>query len=166
MRLKLRELVQEGKDEKQIKKYFASEPDVWAEVNLKRIEVYYFTKDAGERCYAVRRLVNENFTEKYINDAVTAESERKILLAHLRRCNNDPKLAFSADGIEQMNADIVMLNDGIPHKPIYKVRTYEQADKFAVGQVGAKSKKFVEADKGTSLYTFIYENLFKKHFHH
>jgi CRISPR-associated endonuclease Csn1 len=78
------------------------------------------------------------------------------LLAHLARCNNDPKLAFSADGIDQMNADIVQLNNGVTHKPIYKVRTYEKADKFAVGQVGAKSKKFVEADKGTNLFFAIY----------
>ena len=34
---------------------------------------------------------------------------------------------------------------------------YEKADKFAVGQTGCKSKKFVEAAKGTNLFFAIYE---------
>lgn len=156
LRAKLRELQQEGKDEKQIKQYFASEPDVWADVNLKRIEVYYYTKDTSDHYYAVRTAIDDSFTEDYIRNKVTSEAIQKILLAHLERCNNDPKLAFSPDGIEKMNADIQALNNGVPHKPIYKVRTYEKAEKFAVGQIGAKSKKFVEADKGTNLFFAVY----------
>ena len=157
LRAKLRELLQEGKNEKQIKQYFASELDVWSDVNLKRIEVYYYTKDTNEHYYAVRTALDESFTEDYIRNKVTSEAIQKILLAHLERCYNDPKLAFSPDGIEKMNADIQTLNNGVPHKPIFKVRTYEKAEKFAVGQIGAKSKKFVEADKGTKLFTFVYE---------
>ena len=156
LRTKLRELRQEGKDEKQIKKYFTSEPDVWADVNLKRIEVFYYTKDTNDHYYAVRTALDDSFTADYIRDKVTSEAIQKILLAHLARCNNDSKLAFSPDGIEQMNADIQQLNNGVPHKPIYKVRTCEKAEKFAVGQIGAKSKKFVEADKGTNLFFAVY----------
>ncbi len=156
LRAKVRALQQEGKDEKQIKKYFASEPDVWADVNLKRIEVFYYTKDTNDHYYAVRTALDDSFTEDYILNKVTSEAIQKILLAHLARCNNDSKLAFSPDGIEQMNADIQQLNNGVPHKPIYKVRTYEKAEKFAVGQIGAKSKKFVEAAKGTNLFFAVY----------
>ena len=146
----------EGKDEKQIKKYFAAEPDVWADINLKKIEVYYYTKDTNDRFFAVRTALGEVFTADYIRNKVTDGGIQKILLAHLERCGGDPKLAFSPDGIEQMNADIQMLNNGVPHKPIKKVRVYEKAEKFAVGQIGSKSKKFVEADKGTLLYFAIY----------
>ena len=156
LRAKLRELTQAGQNEKQIKKYFASEPDVWADVNLKRIEVFYFTKDTNDHFYAVRTALSENFTADYIRNKVTSESIQRILLAHLEQCHNEPKLAFSPDGIEQMNANIQTLNNGVPHKPIYKVRTYEKAEKFAVGQIGAKCKKFVEADKGTNLFFAIY----------
>lgn len=156
LRAKLKELLQEGKNEKQIKQYFASEPDVWADVNLKRIEVFYYTKDTNDHYYAVRTALDDSFTADYIRDKVTSEAIQKILLAHLARCNNDSKLAFSPDGIEQMNADIQQLNNGVPHKPIYKVRTCEKAEKFAVGQIGAKSKKFVEADKGTNLFFAVY----------
>lgn len=156
LRIKICELVAEGKDEKQIKKYFAAEPDVWADINLKKIEVYYYTKDTNDRFFAVRTALGEAFTADYIRNKVTDGGIQKILLAHLERCGGDSKLAFSPDGIEQMNADIQMLNNGVPHKPIKKVRVYEKAEKFAVGQIGSKSKKFVEADKGTLLYFAIY----------
>ena len=159
LRYKLRELVVEGKDEKQIKKYFASEPDVWADVNLKKIEVYYYTKETNDRFFAVRTTLGEAFTADYIRNKVADSGIQKILLAHLDRNNSDAKQAFSPDGIEQMNADIQMLNNGIPHKPIKKVRVYEKAEKFAVGEMGSKSKKFVEAAKGTNLFFAIYESI-------
>ena len=159
LRVKLRELLAEGKDEKQIKKYFASEPDVWADINLKKIEVYYYTKDTSDRFFAVRTALGEAFTADYIRNKVTDEGIQKILLAHLERYNGDAKQAFSPDGIEQMNADIHTLNNGVPHKPIKKVRVYEKAEKFAVGQTGNKNKKFVEADKGTNLFFAIYESV-------
>ena len=158
LRYKLRELVAEGKDEKQIKKYFASEPDVWADVNLKKIEVYYFTKETNDRFFAVRTVLSEAFTADYIRNKVADSGIQKILLAHLERYNGDAKQAFSPDGIEQMNADIQTLNNGTPHKPIKKVRVYEKAEKFAVGELGNKSKKFVEAAKGTNLFFAIYES--------
>lgn len=158
LRNKLRDLVQAGKDEKAIKNYFASEPDVWSDFNPRMIECFYYTKDTKDRFFAVRKPLNDSFTYDYILKNVTSESIQKILLAHLERCNNDSKLAFSPDGIEQMNADIKQLNDGVPHKPIYKVRTYEKSDKkFAIGQIGSKNKKFVEAADGTNLYFAVYE---------
>ena len=159
LRRKLRELVAEGKDEKQIKKYFASEPDIWADVNLKKIEVYYYTRETSDRFFAVRTALGEAFTADYIRNKVTDEGIQKILLTHLARYNGDAKQAFSSDGIEQMNADIQLLNNGVPHKPIKKVRVYEKAEKFAVGHIGSKSKKFVEADKGTNLFFAIYETV-------
>lgn len=66
------------------------------------------------------------------------------------------ELAFSPDGIDEMNRNIVALNNGKFHQPIIKVRKYEKADKFAVGQNGNKSKKFVEAAKGTNLFFAIF----------
>lgn len=159
LRLKLRELVAEGKDEKQIKKYFAAEPDTWADIDLKHIEVYYFTRDTKERYFAVRTAIDDSFTADFIRNKVTDEGIQKILLAHLERCGGNPQVAFSPDGLEQMNADIQMLNNGVPHKPIYKVRKYEKADKFAIGEEGAKAKKFVEADKGTNLFFAVYSTI-------
>lgn len=62
-------------------------------------------------------------------------------------------LAFSAEGIEEMNRNIIALNDGKKHQLIYKVRVYEPlGNKFNVGTTGNKGKKFVEAAKGTNLF--------------
>lgn len=76
---------------------------------------------------------------------------------HLERNQGKAEIAFSPDGIDQMNQDIISLNDGKSHQPIYKVRYYEKADKFAIGKAGNKSRKFVEAAKGTNLFFAVYE---------
>lgn len=48
------------------------------------------------------------------------------MLKHLKEEGNDPKVAFSPEGIERMNKNIVHLNNGHQHQPIYKVRKYEK----------------------------------------
>lgn len=156
LRRKLRELIAQGYDEKQIKKYFSTEKDIWADINLQKIEVYYYTNDTPYNYYATRTALGDWLDEKSIREKVTDTGIQKILLAHLAQYNGDAKEAFSADGIEKMNQNIVALNGGVPHKPIYKVRKYEKADKFAVGEIGSKAKKYVEADKGTNLFFAIY----------
>ena len=93
-----------------------------------------------------------SFDKKKIETSVTDTGIQKILLAHLATKGGDPELAFSPDGIDEMNRIITSLNGGRYHKPILKVRVYEKADKFAVGQTGNKSAKFVEAAKGTNLF--------------
>ena len=67
------------------------------------------------------------------------------------------ELAFSSDGIDELNKNIVELNNGKFHQPINKVRVYEKAEKFAIGKIGNKSSKFVEAAKGTNLFFAVYE---------
>lgn len=156
LRRKLRELIAQGYDEKQIKKYFSTEKDIWADINLQKIEVYYYTNDTPYNYYATRTALGDWLDEKSIREKVTDTGIQKILLAHLAQYNGDAKEAFSTDGIEKMNQNIVALNGGVPHKPIYKVRKYEKADKFAVGEIGSKAKKYVEADKGTNLFFAIY----------
>ena len=71
--------------------------------------------------------------------------------------DGNPSIAFSADGIDEMNANIVSLNDGVFHQPIYKVRIYEKSSKYAVGLKGNKTTKFVEAAQGTNLFYAVYE---------
>ena len=156
LRLKLRELLEQGYNERKIKKYFDENKDVWSDVNLSKIEVWYYSNDSKDRYYASRVPLGDSFDEKTIREKVADEGIQKILLAWLNTCDGDPKQAFSPDGVEKMNANIRMLNGGVPHKPVYRVRKYEKADKFAVGASGAKSKKFVEAAKGTNLFSAIY----------
>lgn len=155
-KMKVLELLKTGHDAKSIKKYIEDNKDVWSDINVKKIEVYYFTKDTKDRYFATRKSLDTSFNKKKIEECVTDSGIQKILLAHLKTKNGDPELAFSADGIEEMNRNIVTLNNGNYHQPIFKVRVYEKAEKFAVGQNGNKAKKFVEAAKGTNLFFAIF----------
>ena len=157
LKKKLKVLLAQNLNEKQIKKYFEDNKDVWQDVDLKKIRVYYFSKETKNRFFAVRKLLDSSFDRKKITGNVTDTGIQKILLRHLEANRNNAELAFSPEGIEAMNKNIIELNDGKWHQPIYKVRVYEKADKFAVGQTGNKSTKYVEAAKGTNLFFAIYE---------
>lgn len=153
---KVQEMLKLGHDAKYIKKYVEENKDVWADIDIKKIDVYYFTKETNDRYFATRKPLDTSFNKKKIKESVTDTGIQKILLAHLDAKGGDPELAFSPDGIDEMNRNIVALNNGIFHQPILKVRVYEKADKFAVGQKGNKSSKFVEAAKGTNLFFAVF----------
>lgn len=153
---KVMELLEAGRDAKYIKKYVEDNKDIWSDIDVKRIQVYYFTKETKDRYFATRKPLDTSFNSKKIKESVTDTGIQKILLAHLEAKGGDPELAFSPDGIDEMNRNIVALNKGKFHQPILKVRVYEKADKFAVGQNGNKSAKFVEAAKGTNLFFAIF----------
>lgn len=170
LKQKVFELKNADRDDKAILKYFSENAEIWPETK-KKIQVYYFTKETKERYFATRfisDLVSYFAKVTKYDDAIkkiegiTDTGVQKILKAHLEAKGNNPVLAFSADGIDEMNANIVALNGGKAHKPIYKVRRFEKADKFPIGQTGNKGKKFVEAAKGTNLFFFVYENEDKK----
>ena len=153
-------MLREGWDAKRIKKFFEENKDVWADINLAKIEVYYFTKETKERFFATRKQIDTTFDRKKIETSVTDTGIQQILLRHLENNGGDPVLAFSEDGIDEMNKNITLLNGGKYHHPIRKVRVYEKADKFSIGQGGNKATKYVEAAKGTNLYFAIYEKEF------
>ena len=166
LKKKILELLADGKDVKAIKKYFEDNKDVWSDVNLSKIDVYYFTQDiknkhgqVKERYFATRKSLDTSFDKKKIETSIADTGVQKILLAHLESKCGDPELAFSPDGIDEMNRNIKELNGGKNHQPILKVRVYEKADKFAIGTKGNKSKKFVEAAKGTNLFFAIFESI-------
>ena len=166
IKTKIKELRKQGSDDKAIVKYFTDNADIWSDVANGKVEVYFYTADTKDRYFATRflsdlityfdKVTKYDDAVKKIN-AITDTGIRRILLNHLAANNNDPAMAFSADGIDAMNDNIVTLNGGKPHKPIRTVRRYEKADKFAIGQTGNKSKKFVEGDKGTNLFFAVFE---------
>ena len=153
----LKELLAQNLSEKLIKKYFEDNKDVWQDIDLKKIKVYYYSKETKDRYFAVRKPIDISFNKKKIEESVTDTGIQKILFRHLEANDNNAEQAFSPEGIEEMNKNILTLNNGKWHQPIYKVRVYEKADKFAVGQIGNKSSKFVEAAKGTNLFFAVYE---------
>lgn len=158
-RLKLKELLSLNKNIKEITSYFTEKEnsDVWQDINLKAIEVYYYTNETKDRYFASRKSLSTDWTADKIKKEITDTAVQKILLNYLVAKGNDHKIAFTPIGIEELNRDIALYNGGVPHKPIYKVRKYEQADKFNIGEKGmAKSKQFVEGAKGTNLYFIVY----------
>ena len=146
-------------DKKRIDKYFKENASLWKDLNLSKVAVYYFTNDSTEPLVAVRKPLDTSFNAKKIKESVTDTGIQKILLNHLSNNNQDnPNLAFSPDGIDEMNKNLTTLNDGKYHQPIYKVRVCEpQGNKFSVGTSGNKTSKYVEAAKGTNLFFAVYQ---------
>jgi len=67
------------------------------------------------------------------------------------------ELAFSQEGLEDLNSSIEQFNNGKPHKPIYKVRLFEKGSgRFSLGYKGINSKKYAQGSP--NLYFNIYEN--------
>jgi len=116
----------------------------------------------GKILTATRKTIDSTFTEKVI-EGITDTGIQKILLNYLKFKKN-PEIAFSPEGLEELNKDIALYNDGKPHKPIYKVRIFEQGSKFPLGEAGNKSQKYVEAAKGTNLYFGVYQGKDKRSF--
>lgn len=122
--------------------------------DISKVRVYYFDNDNA----ATRKSIDTTFNQKTL-DSITDSGIRKILSNHLKIKNNDPALAFSPEGLEDMNRNIKALNDGKDHHPIYKVRLFEPiGNKFNVGNTGNKSVKYVVAAKGTNLFFGIYQS--------
>lgn len=136
--------------------------DIWSEVRDGKIEVLYYTADTNDRYFATRKeLVGYMASSKDATKAIAAITDsgiRKILLAHLSSEGGNAEQAFSADGIERMNANLMALNEGKHHQPIKRVRIFEQANKFPIGRNGINPQKYVEAAKGTNLFFVIYHD--------
>jgi CRISPR-associated endonuclease Csn1 len=123
---------------------------VYAKVDLPHIKV-----PKGKFITAGRTSLDTSFDLKKI-ETITDTGIQKILKNYLASKENKPELAFSPEGIEEMNNNISAYNEGKSHKPIIKVRTFEVGSRFALGTKGNKKDKYVEAAKGTNLFFAIY----------
>ena len=168
LRDKLKELVAKHYTENQITQYFTKDhQQEWEDINLKKIRIYYYSEEEGDKhFFATKKNIVTLFSgtkkrevaEKKI-ESITDTGIQKILMNHIANYCNDIEYAFSPEGIDDMNSHIVELNDGKPHKSIFKVRTCEEGTyKFAIGQKGNKKSKYVESAHGTNLFFAIYED--------
>ena len=117
---------------------------------------------------ATRKNLDISFDEDKIKK-ITDTGIQKILLNHLKQdiyqnAKDDKgkkllpqELAFSEDGLDKLNENIKLLNNGKEHKPIKKIRLFEEGSKFSLGSTGSKKEKYVEAAKGTNLFFAIYQ---------
>lgn len=157
LRRQIQKLQAEGLDKKKLKAWFAERDYLFNEQSVKRVKVYYFT-DEDKPMVAVRKPLDASFTAATIAK-ITDTGIQRILRNYLEACGGNAELAFSPEGIEQLNSHIAQYNGGKDHKPILRVRLCEPlGEKFAVGESGNKVRKYAEAQKGTNLYLGVYEN--------
>ena len=149
-------------DKKTLLKYFKDRNNKLYGADISKVDIYLFNDNNS----ASREILNESFNSKKIQ-SITDTGIQKILMNHLNQYNEirnskvieHPEIAFSSDGLNELNKNIVQLNNGKFHKPIYRVRTYEPlGNKFRVGNNGNKKDKYVEAAKGTNLFFAIYQD--------
>lgn len=160
----IKSLQTKGLDKKKINKHFKDLNYQWNGQEISKVWIYYWEHNN----VASRVSLNNTFDETRI-ETITDTGIQNILLNHLNaykgRLDEKGKeipaslLAFSPEGIEEMNKNIRTLNNGKFHQPILKVRTYEpKGNKFNVGQTGNKKAKYVETAKGTNLFFAVYQD--------
>ena len=164
LRKHIKHLKEQGFDEIKMLKYFKDLKNTWNEIDITKVEVYELKNDL----VASRKPLDTTFNSKKIKEEIADTGIQKILLKHLSNYDivksdgkiiEQPELAFTTEGIEDLNKNIIQLNDGKFHQPILKVRIYEPlGNKFAVGTTGNKKDKYVIAEKGTNLFFAIYVN--------
>ena len=170
LREKIKKLIINGFNEKDITKYFKENPYLINNEIVTKLEVFYYDNDIS----ATRKVINSSFNEKTI-ESITDTGIQKILLNHMNlekfqnqkdekgQLINPEILAFSPEGIEDLNNNILALNNGKKHMPIKSVRVTEAlGNKFNVGINGNKKDKYVVAAGGTNLFFAIYYNEEKK----
>ena len=152
------------KDGQKIKEQVKQEGTNWAirksmhkETVSGKVNLPWLKVPKGKLLTATRKKVDATFDLKTI-ESITDTGIQKILRNYLASKQHDPEVAFSAEGLEDMNKNIALYNDGKPHQPIYKARIFELGSKFPLGPSGNKKHKFVEAAKGTNLFFAIYHD--------
>lgn len=133
-------------DIKKVKNHLKENPLIREGEEIKNVMVYNY-----EEFSAVRKTLDTSFTYKMI-EKVSNQRIKNILKTHLDSHNGKSEMAFSPEGIEEMNSQL--------HHPIFKVRIYESmGKKFRLGSKGNRVSKYVEAAKGTNLFFVVYEHI-------
>ncbi|MGV2450430.1 UNVERIFIED_CONTAM: HNH endonuclease domain-containing protein [Ralstonia mannitolilytica] len=122
-----------------------------------KVDLPWVKVPKGKILTATRKSLDASFDLKSIG-SITDTGIQKILKNYIMHKDGNTELAFSPEGIEDLNKSIEKYNDGKPHQPINKVRVFELGSKFQVGQSGNKKDKYVEAAKGTNLFFGVYED--------
>lgn len=123
-----------------------------------KVDLPWVKVPKGKTNVAIRRSLSPSIEI----DKITDTGIQKILSNYLLSKGNNREIAFSPEGIEEMNKNISKYNDGKYHQPIYKVRTYELSSRFPLGQTGNKRDKYVETADGTNMFFSVYETKDKK----
>ena len=147
-------------DKKKIQTYLKKTPFIAGGKEIEKVSIYEIVYANATR--GVSTHLTDKFTRKQL-EAITDSGIQKIFERHIKNYIDENgkerfDLAFNPEGLADLNKNIIELNNGKFHYPIYNVRIYEEGNKFPVGYTGNKSSKLVEAAKGTNLFFAIYWN--------
>jgi CRISPR-associated endonuclease Csn1 len=146
----IRYLIQQfGPDEKKIKKHLKENPYSDRKGNpIDKVTMWYMKEYYGNRVNLDETFTAEKIKEKIAEyNTESGKGLKATLLTHLIRWNNDPKAAFTGEGMEDLAKTA--------GKPITKVTIYEDSK----GKFEIRKGQFVEAAKGTNLFFVLYEKI-------
>ncbi len=119
------------------------------------IKVAEFVSYASKRMSLNKKEYVEGLTEEKIKkDFPYPEKSRiaQLFINHVREFKNNPKEAFSLEGLEILNKKAISdPHIGKPIKKITRIESKSDDDKFG--------NRYVEVDKGANAFFIIYENL-------
>lgn len=132
------------------------------------VPVNYYSdelEDETKHLVVVRKSLidlGDSLKRNSIEDDIMDGAIRRILLNHLDKYmdgdTDHPELAFSADGVNELNKHIIELNGGVFHHPINKVRvTTVKGQKFKISDSCGGSKHAIAAPD-TNLFYAVYLN--------
>lgn len=121
-----------------------------------KIDLPWVEINKGEFITATRKPIDISFNLEKIKK-ITDTGIQKILKNYLEARGHNPELAFSPEGIDDLNKNIEKYNDGKSHHSILKVRVYEKGKgRFPLGQTGNKVDKYVQGSP--NLFFAIYKD--------
>jgi len=155
-----------------IKKAICEKYDIIDENLRQKMKELLYQNKTIEEILLITGEVKVDVFDNKINKAIetiTDSGIQKILFNHLEnykwRTDEDNQiiapqtLAFSQDGLIDLNNNIVKLNNGKFHHPIYKVRTSDaMGTKFSISEEGQKSTKYVVTAAGSNAFCGFYQN--------
>ncbi len=105
---------------------------------------------------ATRKALDKSFNLEKIGK-ITDTGIQAILKNYLKSKGDNAEIAFSPEGVEELNNYITKYNNGKFHQPLFKVRVYEKGKgRFALGEKGNKQKKYVQG--APNLFFAVYKD--------
>lgn len=134
-------------DLKKLKKSLKDQPLIMDQTPINKVKVII----QNDKLSSNRTALDESFTAEKILKKVLGKEIKKDLLNHLSQFDNNPKEAFSPNGLIELNKTRRI--------PIKKITVIESlGKKTQLNENGLNSKKYVESAKGTNLFFIIYKN--------
>ena len=172
---------EDGKDkkkEKSGKSAITREIETVADITIQNILKKHLAKYDSVKLSIVEAvefyddIVNEeqkSIVDKYLKEGKSSKDLIEVFsrgkIFEDKQIIQNPQIAFSADGIKALNDNLIDLNNGKKHKPIYKVQMVQAFGKmFPVSDPdhsepkSSKNKQFVISDSGSNNYCGIYKS--------